>query len=262
VEDWALIRRLIADGVPQPQVARDLGIGRSTVERALASDRPPKSSGRRCHIVHGRLETNEPVAPIYDRPIGLISERCRQGQWDGRRNRCDNSDLRIIDQRIRLTGLDIKAADQYTGRPALVIGPLKATQMKQHDGSRAHDAGHLGPGAEQGSSLSPSRVCSRSRPTGGRTEEHTDRLFSRAAGTFRNGAGVLPEDTRRHEGRATRLARLQTMRASRCAERSTDWGALAGTATPTNSGTAPVQNATQRVPLPDAASRARGALRE
>jgi transposase len=42
VEDWALIRRLVADGVPQRQVARDLGIGRSTVERALASERPPK----------------------------------------------------------------------------------------------------------------------------------------------------------------------------------------------------------------------------
>jgi transposase len=42
VEDWALIRRLVADGVPQRQVARDLGMGRSTVERALASDRPPK----------------------------------------------------------------------------------------------------------------------------------------------------------------------------------------------------------------------------
>ena len=42
MEDWALIRRLVADGVPQRQVARDLGIGRSTVERALASDRPPR----------------------------------------------------------------------------------------------------------------------------------------------------------------------------------------------------------------------------
>ena len=42
MEDWALIRRLVADGAPQRQVARDLGIGRSTVERALASDGPPK----------------------------------------------------------------------------------------------------------------------------------------------------------------------------------------------------------------------------
>jgi len=42
VEDWALIRRLVADGVPRRQVARQLGIGRSTVDRALASDRQPK----------------------------------------------------------------------------------------------------------------------------------------------------------------------------------------------------------------------------
>lgn len=42
MEDWALIRRLVAEGVPQRQVARDLGIGRSTVSRALASDGPPK----------------------------------------------------------------------------------------------------------------------------------------------------------------------------------------------------------------------------
>jgi transposase len=42
VEDWALIRRLVAEGVPQRQVARDLGVGRSTVARAVASERPPK----------------------------------------------------------------------------------------------------------------------------------------------------------------------------------------------------------------------------
>lgn len=42
VEDWALIRRLVAEGVPKRQVARDLGIGRATVDRAVASERPPK----------------------------------------------------------------------------------------------------------------------------------------------------------------------------------------------------------------------------
>ncbi|MET0886696.1 MAG: helix-turn-helix domain-containing protein [Mycetocola sp.] len=42
VEDWELIRRLVPDGIPQRQVARLPGIGRSTVERALASDRLPK----------------------------------------------------------------------------------------------------------------------------------------------------------------------------------------------------------------------------
>jgi hypothetical protein len=42
MEDWALIRRLVADGVPQRQVARDLGVGRSTVARAVAAEGPPK----------------------------------------------------------------------------------------------------------------------------------------------------------------------------------------------------------------------------
>ena len=42
VEDCALIRRLVADGVPQRQVARDLGIGWPTLARAVASDGPPK----------------------------------------------------------------------------------------------------------------------------------------------------------------------------------------------------------------------------
>ena len=37
-----MVRRLVADGVPRRQVARELGIGRSTVDRALASDEPPK----------------------------------------------------------------------------------------------------------------------------------------------------------------------------------------------------------------------------
>ncbi len=37
-----MIRRLVADGVPQRQVARDLGFGRSTVSRAVASQCPPK----------------------------------------------------------------------------------------------------------------------------------------------------------------------------------------------------------------------------
>ena len=37
-----MIRRLVAEGVPQRQVARELGIGRSTVARAVASAGPPK----------------------------------------------------------------------------------------------------------------------------------------------------------------------------------------------------------------------------
>jgi hypothetical protein len=46
VAAWALIRRLVADGVPRRQVARQLGIGRATVDRAVVSERPPKYERR------------------------------------------------------------------------------------------------------------------------------------------------------------------------------------------------------------------------
>ena len=46
VEDCALIRRLVADGVPQRQVARDLGNSRTTVAAAIAAARPPKYERR------------------------------------------------------------------------------------------------------------------------------------------------------------------------------------------------------------------------
>ena len=41
MKDWATIRQLVGEGVPQRQVARDFGIDRKTVRRVLASDRPP-----------------------------------------------------------------------------------------------------------------------------------------------------------------------------------------------------------------------------
>jgi transposase len=43
VEDWAEIRRLHrAEGMPIKAIARQLGLGRNTVRRALAADEPPK----------------------------------------------------------------------------------------------------------------------------------------------------------------------------------------------------------------------------
>ena len=42
MEDWALIRRLAAEGVPKTQIADRLGISRNTVSRAVALDEPPK----------------------------------------------------------------------------------------------------------------------------------------------------------------------------------------------------------------------------
>jgi hypothetical protein len=42
VEDWALIRRLAADGVPKAEIARKLGISRTTVVKAVGSQGPPR----------------------------------------------------------------------------------------------------------------------------------------------------------------------------------------------------------------------------
>jgi hypothetical protein len=41
LEDWALIRRLAAEGVPKARIAERLGISRTTVITAVNSDRPP-----------------------------------------------------------------------------------------------------------------------------------------------------------------------------------------------------------------------------
>jgi hypothetical protein len=42
LEDWALIRRLAADGVPKARIAERLGISRTTVIKAVNSDAPPR----------------------------------------------------------------------------------------------------------------------------------------------------------------------------------------------------------------------------
>ncbi|WP_437123539.1 IS21 family transposase [Subtercola boreus] len=65
MEDWALIRRLVADGVPQRQVAKDLGVGRSTVARAVASTSPPK---------YERLEQPTTFSPFERRVRDLLAE--------------------------------------------------------------------------------------------------------------------------------------------------------------------------------------------
>jgi transposase len=77
VEDWALIRRLVAGGVPQRQVARDLGIGRSTVERAVASDRPPKYERPPVPTSFTPFEplVRQLLAATPDMPATVVAER-------------------------------------------------------------------------------------------------------------------------------------------------------------------------------------------
>ena len=72
-----MVRRLVADGVSQRQVARDLGIGRETVARALACDRPPKYERP---AVPTAFTPFEPVvaqllAATPDMPATVLAER-------------------------------------------------------------------------------------------------------------------------------------------------------------------------------------------
>ena len=65
MEDWALIRRLVADGVPQRQVARDLGIARATVAAAVRSDGPPR---------YERVAGSTSFTPFEARVRALLAE--------------------------------------------------------------------------------------------------------------------------------------------------------------------------------------------
>ena len=110
-----MIRRLVADGVPQRQVARDLGIGRSTVERAVASDRPPKYERPPVPSTFTPFEpaVRQLLATTPDMPATVIAERVG---WTGsitwfrdnvRRLRPDH---RPVDPSDRLTWLPGDAA--------------------------------------------------------------------------------------------------------------------------------------------------------
>ena len=72
-----MVRRLVADGVPQRQVARDLGIGRSTVTRALACDRPPRYERPSAPTAFTPFEplVAQLLATTPDMPATVIAER-------------------------------------------------------------------------------------------------------------------------------------------------------------------------------------------
>nr|WP_221200112.1 IS21 family transposase [Nocardioides soli] len=77
MEDWALIRRLAGEGVPKAQIAARLGISRTTVVKAVASDAPPKYERR---AVSTSFTPFEPVvrqllAKTPDMPATVIAER-------------------------------------------------------------------------------------------------------------------------------------------------------------------------------------------
>ena len=78
MEDWALIRRLAAEGIPKTQIALRLGISRNTVASAVASDGPPKYSRPPAEVTaftafEPRVKTL--LAEFPDMPASVLAER-------------------------------------------------------------------------------------------------------------------------------------------------------------------------------------------
>lgn len=103
-----MIRRLVADGVPRRQVARRLGIGRATVDRALASDRAPKYERKSAPTAFTPFEAR--VRAILsehpEMPATVIAERVGWGgsiTWFRDNVRLLRPDYRRPDPADRLT---------------------------------------------------------------------------------------------------------------------------------------------------------------
>jgi hypothetical protein len=77
LEDWALIRRLAAEGVPKARIAERLGISRTTVIKAVNSDAPPRyerSPGPTSFTVF-EPAVRALLAEVPDMPATVLAER-------------------------------------------------------------------------------------------------------------------------------------------------------------------------------------------
>jgi len=82
VEEWALIRRLAAEGVPKARIAQRLGISRGTVIKAVNSEAPPryerKSAPTSFTVFEPRVRALLEQTP--DMPATVLAERVG---WEG-----------------------------------------------------------------------------------------------------------------------------------------------------------------------------------
>lgn len=77
MEDWALIRRLAREGVPKAVIARDLGISRTTVAKAVSSDVPPRYERRvgSTSFTPFEARVRSLLAETPDMPATVVAER-------------------------------------------------------------------------------------------------------------------------------------------------------------------------------------------
>jgi hypothetical protein len=77
LEDWALIRRLAAEGVPKAKIARRLGVARNTVVAAVASGGPPKYERKAgpTSFTPYEARVRQLLADTPDMPATVLAER-------------------------------------------------------------------------------------------------------------------------------------------------------------------------------------------
>jgi hypothetical protein len=77
LEDWALIRRLAAEGVPKARIADRLGISRTTVIKAVSSDAPPRYERKPVATSFAVFEprVRALLEEVPDMPATVLAER-------------------------------------------------------------------------------------------------------------------------------------------------------------------------------------------
>jgi transposase len=77
LEDWALIRRLAAEGVPRARIAQRLGISRTTVIKAVKSDSPPayERSAKATSFAVFEPRVRTLLEEVPDMPATVLAER-------------------------------------------------------------------------------------------------------------------------------------------------------------------------------------------
>ena len=112
MEDWALIRRLAADGVPHKRIAEQLKISRTTVIKAVGSHEPPRyqQSASPTSFTPFESRVRELLAETPGMPATVLAERVGWTgsiRWFG-----DNV------KRVRTEGAQVDPADRLSWSPA------------------------------------------------------------------------------------------------------------------------------------------------
>ena len=102
MEDWALIRRLAAEGVPNARIAERLGISRTTVIKAVNSDAPPRyeRSPRPTSFMAFEPRVRVLLEEVPEMPATVLAERVG---WTG--------SIRWFSENVKLLRLEHRPID-------------------------------------------------------------------------------------------------------------------------------------------------------